>query len=208
STEKRDAADADGLVASEVKRRIGIAKTSPVDSELGRTLAIAADQFIVDRGDQKTVIAGYHWFGDWGRDTMIALNGLTLATGRFDIGKSILREFAKHISEGMLPNRFPDAGEEPEYNTVDATLWYFEAIRAYVEASGDEAVVRQTLYDVLADIIEWHIRGTRYGIKAASDGLLSSGAEGVQLTWMDAKVGDWVVTPRRGKPVEIQALWY
>ncbi|MCU1285355.1 MAG: putative glycogen debranching enzyme [Acidobacteriales bacterium] len=208
STKKRDAADAGALVAAEVKRRIGIAKTSPVDSELGRSLAIAADQFIVNRGDQKTVIAGYHWFGDWGRDTMIALNGLTLVTERFEIAKSILREFSKHISCGMLPNRFPDAGEAPEYNTVDATLWYFEAIRAYCEATGDDAFVKDELYSKLLDIINWHAKGTRYGIRVDADGLLHAGDAGVQLTWMDAKVGDWVVTPRMGKPVEIQALWY
>jgi predicted glycogen debranching enzyme len=209
STEKRDAAKADEMVGSESKRRMTIAKTSPVDSELGRMLALAADQFIVRRGEQKTVIAGYHWFGDWGRDTMIALNGLTLATGRFDIAKSILREFAKYVSEGMLPNRFPDAGESLEYNTVDATLWYFEAIRAYFEATGDIGFVKDELYPVLLEIIDWHVKGTRYGIRVEeANGLLHAGEPGVQLTWMDAKIGDWVVTPRIGKPVEIQALWY
>jgi predicted glycogen debranching enzyme len=154
------------------------------------------------------VIAGYHWFSDWGRDTMIALPGLTLATNRTDIAKSVLREFSKHISEGMLPNRFPDAGETPEYNTVDATLWFFEAIRSYGEKTGDNKFIKSERYEKLVDIIDWHIRGTRYQIHVDEDGLLYAGEPGVQLTWMDAKIGVWVVTPRTGKPVEIQALWY
>jgi predicted glycogen debranching enzyme len=139
---------------------------------------------------------------------MISLAGLTLATNRPKIAKGILLEFSKHISEGMLPNRFPDAGEEAEYNTVDATLWYFEAVRQYGEYTGDLQTIQNELYPVLAKIIDWHMRGTRYGIRADDDGLLLAGEPGVQLTWMDAKVGDWVVTPRIGKPVEIQALWY
>ena len=139
---------------------------------------------------------------------MISLPGLTLATGRPEFAKNIILEFAKHISQGMLPNRFPDAGEEPEYNTVDATLWYFEAIRAYVGSTGDFELVREELYDKLTDIIDWHLRGTRYKIHVDTDGLLYAGEPGVQLTWMDAKVGDLVITPRTGKPVEIQALWY
>jgi predicted glycogen debranching enzyme len=176
-------------------------------------LVLAADQFIVDRpasnqANGKTIIAGYHWFGDWGRDTMISLPGLTLATGRPEIARSILRTFAKYVDRGMLPNRFPDAGELPEYNTVDATLWYFEAIRLYYNATEDEELL-QELFPVLAEIIDWHCRGTRYNIHLdASDGLLYAGEAGVQLTWMDAKVGDWVVTPRIGKPIEINALWY
>jgi predicted glycogen debranching enzyme len=139
---------------------------------------------------------------------MIAFPGLSLPTGRFDIARSILRTFAQHVDQGMVPNRFPDAGEPPEYNTVDATLWFFEAVRAYHTYTGDSAFVQQELYPVLADIINWHVRGTRYRIKLDAAGLLNSGEPGVQLTWMDAKVGDWVVTPRHGKPVEIQALWY
>jgi len=139
---------------------------------------------------------------------MIALPGLTLTTGRIEIAKNILLAFAKHVDRGMLPNLFPDAGETPEYNTVDATLWFFEAIRALLQKTGDAAFVRENLYGVLRDIIDWHVRGTRYGIRMDDDGLLNAGEPGVQLTWMDAKVGDWVVTPRYGKPVEIQALWY
>lgn len=192
----------------EITRRTAIAKSSPSPDEFSEALTSAADQFIVSRGDQKTVIAGYHWFSDWGRDTMIALPGLTLPTGRHDVAKSILRTFAQHVDQGLLPNRFPDAGEPPEYNTVDATLWFFEAARAYFAYTHDFDFVRTELYPVFVDIISWHVRGTRYGIGVDSSGLLNSGAPGVQLTWMDAKVGDWVVTPRRGKPVEIQALWY
>jgi predicted glycogen debranching enzyme len=181
---------------------------SPESADFQTALLSAADQFIVSREQHKTVIAGYPWFSDWGRDTMIALPGLTLVTGHAEIAKSILCEFSLHLDQGMLPNRFPDAGETPEYNTVDATLWFFEAIRALVEYTGDRQFVRVELYQILKDIIAWHVRGTRYNIKVDVDGLLNSGEPGVQLTWMDAKVGDWVVTPRQGKPVEIQALWY
>jgi predicted glycogen debranching enzyme len=208
STEERDVTRAAEYQQAEITRRRNAMAPCPLEDSFVQTLAAAADQYIVSRGDQKTVIAGYHWFGDWGRDTMIALPGLTLPTGKYDVAQSILRTFAKHVDQGLLPNRFPDAGETPEYNTVDATLWFFEAARAYVHYAGDLEFVREELYPVFADIIAWHVRGTRYGIKVYPSGLLSSGEPGVQLTWMDAKVGDWVVTPRRGKPVEIQALWY
>ena len=167
-----------------------------------------AGEFIAKRGGGKTVIAGYHWFGDWGRDTMIALPGLTLATGRPEIAREILMAFSSVISEGMLPNRFPDEGDQPEYNTVDATLWYFEAIRAYVTATGERAFVTAKLLPALREIVEHHCAGTRYGIRVDSDGLLQAGVAGTQLTWMDAKVDGRVITPRIGKPVEIQALWY
>ena len=178
-----------------------------------RQLALAADQFIVSRTlpdgtEGQTVIAGYPWFGDWGRDTMIALPGLTLATGRPEVAASILRTFGRYVDMGMLPNRFPDHGETPEYNTVDATLWYVEAVRAYVAATKDETIV-DDLWATLESIVRWHLNGTRYGIEVdPADGLLRAGEPGVQLTWMDAKIGDWVVTPRTGKPVEINALWY
>jgi len=208
STEERDVTRAAEYQLAEIARRRNAMTPCPLEDSFVQTLAAAADQYIVSRGDQKTVIAGYHWFGDWGRDTMIALPGLTLPTGKHEVARSILRTFAKHVDQGLLPNRFPDAGETPEYNTVDATLWFFEAARAYVNYTGDLEFVRDELYPVFADIIAWHVRGTRYGIKVDPSGLLSSGEPGVQLTWMDAKVGDWVVTPRRGKPVEIQALWY
>jgi len=208
SMEQRDVALVGEYRQAEITRRRNVAVSSPIEDTFVEDLANAADQYIVSRGDQKTVIAGYHWFSDWGRDTMIALPGLTLPTGKHDVARSILRTFAKHVDQGMLPNRFPDGGETPEYNTVDATLWFFEAARAYLAYTGDVNFVREELYPVFSGIISWHARGTRYGIKVDASGLLSSGEPGVQLTWMDAKVGDWVVTPRRGKPVEIQALWY
>jgi len=199
----------------ERKRRRSLVRSVPVAApEWVRRLALAADQFIVRRATRSgelsgtTVIAGYPWFSDWGRDTMIALPGLTLATGRTQEAAAILRTFAGHVSEGMLPNRFPDGGEAAEYNTVDATLWMFHAISSYLEATGDHALLRD-LYPTLREIIEWHQRGTRFGIRVdARDGLLCAGEAGVQLTWMDAKVGDWVVTPRTGKAVEINALWH
>ena len=175
-------------------------------------LVLAADQFIVKRSlpdepDGRSVIAGYHWFGDWGRDTMIALPGLALVTGRADVAKEILLAFAGYVDGGMLPNNFPDAGGKPEYNTVDAALWYFEAVRQYFAATQDSATL-QKLYPVLAGMIDAHVAGTRYNIHVDSaDGLLYAGGPGVQLTWMDSKIGDWVVTPRTGKPVEINALW-
>jgi predicted glycogen debranching enzyme len=176
-------------------------------------LVLAADQFVVarplaDEPASRSVIAGYPWFGDWGRDTMISLPGLTLATGRDEIARRILRTFARFVDRGMLPNVFPDSGIAPEYNTVDAALWYFEAVRAYHAATGDRGLVEQ-LFPLLEAMIDAHRHGTRYGIGMdPADALLRAGEPGVQLTWMDAKIGDWVVTPRIGKPVEINALWY
>jgi predicted glycogen debranching enzyme len=181
-----------------------------------RQLILAADQFVVKRelpdvpedSDGKSIIAGYHWFGDWGRDTMIALPGLTLVTGRPGIAKTILLSFARYIDRGMLPNNFPDAAGRPEYNTVDAALWFFEAVRQYFAATQDvETLVK--LFPVMTQMIDAHVAGTRYQIHVdQADGLLYAGEPGVQLTWMDSKVGDWVVTPRVGKPVEINALWF
>jgi predicted glycogen debranching enzyme len=205
STERHDAGNAETYRQAEVERRSTINKQT---SELVASLTTAADQFIVARERGDTVIAGYHWFADWGRDTMIALPGLTLVNGCCDIAKNVLAEFATYVDQGMLPNRFPDAGESPEYNTVDATLWFFEAVRSFLQYTGDYEFVRTNLYAVLKDIVSWHIKGTRYQIHVDDDGLLFSGEPGVQLTWMDAKVGARVVTPRHGKPVEIQALWY
>jgi predicted glycogen debranching enzyme len=200
--------DAFKLLAGEKRRREALLDSPSNKDEFSKILTLAADQFVVKRGeDLKTLIAGYHWFSDWGRDTMISLPGICLVTGRFDDAKKILRAFAQSTSQGMLPNRFPDAGEQPEYNTVDATLWFFVAIYKYLQASGDDKFVRDELMPILRDIIAWHDRGTRYRIHVDSDGLLYAGEPGVQLTWMDAKVGDWVVTPRQGKAVEINALW-
>ncbi len=196
------------LEAAELARREDLIVRAGAKDDFCAQLVLAADQFIVARGTGKTVIAGYPWFSDWGRDTMIALTGLTISTNRAEIAREIILEFSNHLSMGMLPNRFPDVGDEAEYNTVDATLWYFEAIRAYAEKSKDYDFVRENLYEKLAETIAWHMRGTRFQIHVDTDGLLYAGEEGVQLTWMDAKIGDWVVTPRIGKPVEIQALWY
>jgi predicted glycogen debranching enzyme len=189
--------------------------TKAVDSNVSahlRQFALAADQFIVRRPlpsnpEGHSVIAGYHWFGDWGRDTMIALPGLSLSTGREEMAREILLAFAEFVDGGMLPNNFPDAGGRPEFNTIDAALWYFEAIRQYFQTTADLATL-QKLFPILAGMIEAHAEGTRYNIHVdPDDGLLCGGGPGVQLTWMDAKIGDWVVTPRTGKPVEINALW-
>jgi predicted glycogen debranching enzyme len=208
STEIRDIHQVEEYREREINRRRNIAASTPVENDFVAQLTQAANQFIVARGDQKTVIAGYHWFSDWGRDTMIALPGLMYAMHSVEAARSILLAFAEFVDQGMLPNRFPDTDEDPEYNTIDATLWFFEAIRALAERTGDYDFIKEKLYDVLAGVIKWHIQGTRYGIKVDEDGLIVGGVEGVQLTWMDAKVGDYVVTPRHGKPVEIQALWY
>jgi predicted glycogen debranching enzyme len=178
-----------------------------------RQLVLAADTFLFTRaspGEEQgmSVIAGYPWFGEWGRDTMIALAGLTLATGRHENARRILETFGRLLDRGMLPNMFPSSLDGPRYNTVDAALWYVEAWRAYLEVSGDrEALARA--FPVLADIVRWYRDGTRYGVRMDPlDGLIEAGSPGIQLTWMDAKVGDWVVTPRSGKPVEVNALWY
>jgi glycogen debranching enzyme len=182
-----------------------------------RQLVLAAAQFPVrrplgDEPDAHTILAGYPWFGEWSRDAMIALPGLTLETGRPDVARSILRSAARSLDQGMLPNVFPEtrlaSGELAQYNTADATLWYFEALRQYYVATSDKALIEE-LYPKLAEIIDWHVRGTRYAIQVdEADGLLHAGQPGVQLTWMDAKVDGQVVTPRVGKPVEINALWY
>jgi predicted glycogen debranching enzyme len=169
----------------------------------GNDLFLAADQFIVDRDAGQGIIAGYHWFGEWGRDAMISLPGLCLATGRTDDAREVLRRFLSVADRGMIPNRFPEGSDVPEYNSVDAGLWLFVAVWHYVRATGDLQFV-----PALVEMIEWLDRGTRFNIHVDDDGLLYAGAAGVQLTWMDAKVGDWVVTPRRGKPVEVNALWY
>ena len=168
------------------------------------------DPFIVRRQDGRpTIIAGYPWFTDWGRDTMISLPGLLITTGRLDEARQILEGFLEHMNQGIVPNRFPDAGETPEYNTADATLWMFQAVRRWLQAGGSRDFLRDVFYPRAKEIVEWHRRGTWYGIHVdASDHLLSAGTPGTQLTWMDAKVGDWVVTPRHGKPVEINALWH
>ncbi len=209
STEDPRGRDAVALLDEERERRQRLLADLSTEDPATRLLSLAADQFVVHRGaDLRTLIAGYHWFADWGRDTMIALPGICLATGRLEDAKRILAAFAASVDKGMLPNRFPDAGETPEYNTVDATLWFFVAIHQYLEQSNDAEFVRGELLPVLREILSWHDAGTRYGIHTDEDGLLLAGEPGVQLTWMDAKVDDWVVTPRQGKAVEINALWY
>ncbi len=208
----------DGQIALESRRAYEqqLIQHSPVTESTPswiRQLVWAADQFIVDRHtpqetDGKTIIAGYPWFSDWGRDTMIALSGLTLYTGRPEVARSILRTFARYVDQGMLPNRFPDQGDRPDYNTVDATLWYFEAVRAYLDSSQDQTLLSE-LFPILADIIQFYKNGTRYNIHLdPDDGLIYAGESRTQLTWMDAKVDEWVVTPRIGKPIEVNALWY
>ena len=200
--------EGEALFQRELHRRRRHTCPAPLQQdEVGRRLVRAAETFLVRRGDERsTILAGYPWFTDWGRDTMIALPGICLVTGHFDAARRVLQAFAEASSGGMIPNRFPDAGEVLDYNTVDATLWFFHALRRYVDLSGDEAFARQ-LWPLLKQMLESHRRGTRFNIHVDVDGLLASGQAGTQLTWMDAKVGDWVVTPRIGKPVEIQALW-
>jgi predicted glycogen debranching enzyme len=207
STDDPTGRDAFQLFETEQKRRQSLVSNFSGHLLLKR-LTLAADQFIVKRKMHSTIVAGYPWFADWGRDTMISLPGLCLVTERFDEAKDILLQFAQFISEGMMPNRFPDHGEVPEYNTMDATWWYFIASYQYYLATADKALVKELL-PILEGIVAWHYKGTRFNIQVdATDELLSGGEEGVQLTWMDAKVAEWVVTPRRGKPVEINALWY
>ena len=202
------------------RRLLSIAHPAARSGPAGE-LVLAADQFIITpqlrradararaAGDEvRSVIAGYYWFTDWGRDTMISLEGFTLATGRHREANYILRTFSYYIRDGLIPNMFPEGEQEARYNTADATLWYFHAIDRYLNATGDRQTL-QTLLPKLVDVVDRHLRGTRFGIGVdPRDGLLTQGQEGYQLTWMDAKVGDWVVTPRRGKAVEINALWY
>jgi predicted glycogen debranching enzyme len=185
-------------------------------SEMVSQLKAAARQFLVVRGNggapvasrSRSVVAGYHWFVDWGRDTAISLAGLTLATGMPDEARLVLATLLRFLDQGLLPNRFPDHGATVEYNTMDATLWLFQALHAYQSATGDWDFIAEWLSS-LEQIIDWHVAGTHHGIKVdPRDGLLAGGEEGLALTWMDARVGDWVVTPRRGKPVEINALWF
>jgi predicted glycogen debranching enzyme len=180
-------------------------------AEFQSPLHRAANAYIVDGHKGKTIMAGYPWFTDWGRDTFIAVRGLCLATGRFEDAKDILLSWTDSVSEGMLPNRFPDNGEHPEYNSVDASLWFVVAVHELLQATNGSGIVspkdKRTLQNAIEQILEGYSRGTRFGIRMDGDGLLACGVPGMQLTWMDAKVGDWVVTPRIGKPVEIQALW-
>ncbi|MCA9115273.1 MAG: glycogen debranching protein, partial [Planctomycetaceae bacterium] len=227
STEDWDTVEAlrpEDAADSEYNRRRQLISRAPVSARQGTAaeLVLAADQFLVKPagraadsawasagGDEvRTVIAGYHWFTDWGRDTMISLEGLTLSTGRHAEAGFILRTFGRYLRDGLLPNLFPEGGREGLYHTADATLWFFHAIDRYLSVTDDWPTVQQLLPQ-LREVVEFHQRGTRFGIRVdPADSLLRQGEEGLQLTWMDAKVDDWVVTPRRGKAVEINALWY
>jgi len=218
-----DALATDEALSTEVNRRsrllsaAGVVSSDPMCAEL----VLAADQFVIEPatrtaettraraagGEARSVIAGYHWFTDWGRDTMISLEGLTLCTGRIAEARGILLTFAHHLREGLIPNLFPEGDQEGLYNTADATLWFFHAIDRYVTVSKDVDTLRDLLPS-LDEVVRFHLAGTRFGIRVDEDGLLTQGAANLALTWMDAKVGDWVVTPRRGKTVEINALWY
>lgn len=214
---------ADALAAEKLRReRLLQAAPPEARSGVGAELVLAADQFLIRpvgrvedvakaraAGDEpRTVIAGYHWFTDWGRDTMISLEGLTLSTGRHVEGGYILRTFAEHIRDGLIPNLFPEGENTGLYHTADATMWFFHALDRYVSVTNDLTTLRHIL-PRLVDIYDHHLRGTHYNIGVdPNDGLLRQGQQGYQLTWMDAKLGDWVVTPRRGKAVEINALWY
>ncbi len=218
------ALDPEAARSTEQERRRRLLRIAQPAAQVGvaAELVLAADQFIISpagrikdaararaAGDElRSVIAGYHWFTDWGRDTMISLDGLTLVTGRHQEAAWILRTFAQYVRDGLIPNLFPEGRNEGLYHTADATLWFFHAIHRYEQVTRDH-VPLQALLPVLRDIVERHLAGTKFGIGVdPDDGLLREGQEGYQLTWMDAKVGDWVVTPRRGKAVEINALWY
>ena len=207
TSEGIDAIDVATVVEREGARRRQLVHTAPDRDSLAGALWRATDVYLSEQDAGRTVIAGYPWFTDWGRDTFIALPGLCLVTGRHDTAWHIIESFCAHVSEGMVPNRFPDVREQPEYNTIDAGLWLIHAVERYLAYSGDETRVRTVAWPAVKQIIDGYRRGTRYGIHMDADGLIAGGVSGVQLTWMDAKVGDWVVTPRRGKPVEIQALW-
>lgn len=202
------------LIIENSKKRLKILETQAgLPDSFANSLVIAADQFIVDRASTgyKTVLAGLPWFTDWGRDTMIALQGLTLVTKRFEDAKGILKTFAKYVKKGLVPNMFPDEGLEPLYNTVDASLWYFYSVDQYLNYTGtpdDYAFIQNEIYPKLKEIIDYYQKGTDFSIHMEQDGLIHAGGGLDQVTWMDVRVGEWVVTPRHGKPVEINALWY
>jgi len=200
-----------GVSAEECAKSLRLAEQNR-RQQFASGLERAADAYLVRRGAGKTIVAGYPWFTDWGRDTFISLRGLCMATGRLDEARDILLQWAEAVSEGMLPNLFPDRGDKPEYNSVDASLWYVIAVYDFMQAMKSEnrkvaARDQKTLKNAIEAILTGYSKGTRFGIRLDDDGLLAAGESGVQLTWMDVKVGDWVVTPRIGKPVEVQALW-
>ena len=204
-----------GQSLRDVQQRQDAVKGPGMEHPLAEQLTLAAEQFRVVRrtgttlsAPQRTVVAGYHWFADWGRDTMISLPGLAMRPGTLWEARAVLDTYIQYLDQGLIPNRFPDGGQAPEYTAIDATLWLFQALATYLRVSRDWRFIADHLA-TLEGIIDWHVRGTRHNIRMdPADGLLAGGEEGVALTWMDAKVQDWVVTPRRGKPVEVNALWY
>ncbi|MBC7999632.1 MAG: glycogen debranching enzyme family protein [Leptolyngbya sp.] len=197
-------------VANEWSRKTALTQRTRTQSDLVKQLIYAGEQFVVKRQSTggNSIIAGYHWFGDWGRDSMISLPGLLIETGQLELARSVLTTFGLYVSEGMLPNYFPDSGQSPEYNTLDATLWWAVAVDEYYRNTADLPFLMAQV-PLLDKVVFWHLKGTRHGIKVDPvDGLVSGGQPDIQLTWMDAKCGDYVVTPRQGKAVEINALWF
>lgn len=207
TSESVDRLDLADLAHKERARRMRVQKSGLNADRLANTLWQASDSFLVQRDAQHTMIAGYPWFTDWGRDTFISLPGLCLVTGRHEIAWKIIQTFSSYVSEGMVPNRFPDMSQVPEYNSIDASLWFIHAVDRYLTYSEDTIRVRSIAWPAIKQILDGYRQGTRYDIHMDVDGLIVGGTPGIQLTWMDVKIGDWVVTPRHGKPVEIQALW-
>ncbi len=207
TSETIDRLDVADITHKERARRMQVQKSAPKADPLLSALWLAADSFLVRRSTHHTVIAGYPWFTDWGRDTFISLPGLCLVTKRHEAAWHIIQSFSSYVSEGMVPNRFPDTAEDPEYNSIDASLWFIYAVDRYLAYSRDAIRVRSIAWPAIKQILNGYRQGTRYDIHMDVDGLIVGGTPGIQLTWMDVKIGDWVVTPRHGKPVEIQALW-
>jgi predicted glycogen debranching enzyme len=207
TTEQTGQCDAETLLTEERARRDRRGSAAPNSDPLAVALWRATDTYLSQRGNGHTVLAGYPWFTDWGRDTFMSLPGLCLVTGRYDVAWSIIAEGSAHVSEGMVPNRWSDRDDQPEYNTIDASLWFVHAVERYHAYTQDDARVRSVAWPAVKQILDRYRRGTRYDIHMDRDGLIAGGTSGVQVTWMDARVGEWVVTPRHGKPVEVQALW-
>lgn len=207
TTERTEHVDTEALLTKEHARRDQLVRKAPASDPLAVTLWRATDAYLCQRGNGHTVLAGYPWFMDWGRDTFMSLPGLCLVTGRYDLAWSIIAVGSAHVSEGMVPNRYSDRDDQPEYNTIDASLWFVHAVDRYHTYTQDDRRVRSIAWPAVTQILDGYRRGTRYDIHMDRDGLIAGGTSGVQVTWMDAKVGEWVVTPRHGKPVEVQALW-
>lgn len=202
--------DGAAVLAAEEERLKSLTDRAGYEDAFAKRLVLAADHFIAYRKSiaSKTILAGYPWFTDWGRDAMIAFTGITLVPRRFDDARDILLTYVKYLKDGLIPNMFPDGGGEPAYNSVDAALWYFEAVSKYIRYTGDYGFIKENIYSALKEIIQYYIKGTHFQIRMEEDYLISAGNSGTQLTWMDAKVGEQAVTPRHGKAVEINALWY